>query len=90
MLLRQIYDPDLSQYAYLIGCEKTREAIVIDPERDIDRYLAIAAGEGVKLNLRLCMERVSIFLSESEIIFNLLCLATCYDCGRRRTGRPVL
>src|SRR5260370_1291471 len=50
MLLRQIYDPDLSQYDYLIGCEKTREAIVIDPERDVDRYLAIAAGEGLKLN----------------------------------------
>ena len=50
MLLRQIYDADLSQYAYIIGCEKTREAIVIDPERDVDRYLAIATGEGLKLN----------------------------------------
>ena len=49
MLLRQIYDADLSQYAYLIGCEKTREAIVFDPERDVDRYLAIATGEGLKL-----------------------------------------
>ena len=50
MLLRQIYDADLSQYAYIIGCEKTREAIVFDPERDVDRYLAIATGEGLKLN----------------------------------------
>src|SRR5260221_2928343 len=50
MLLRQIYDADLSQYAYIIGCEKTREAIVIDPERDIDRYRAIATSEGLKLN----------------------------------------
>ena len=50
MLLRQIYDADLSQFAYIIGCEKTREAIVIDPERDVDRYLAIATGEGLKLN----------------------------------------
>jgi hydroxyacylglutathione hydrolase len=49
MLLRQIYDPDLSQYAYIIGCEKTGEAIVIDPERDVDRYLAIAMNEGLKL-----------------------------------------
>jgi hydroxyacylglutathione hydrolase len=50
MLLRQIYDADLSQYAYIIGCEKTGEAIVIDPERDVDRYLAIATAEGLKLN----------------------------------------
>jgi hydroxyacylglutathione hydrolase len=50
MLLRQIYDADLSQYAYIIGCEKTREAIVIDPERDVDRYLAIATSEDLKLN----------------------------------------
>jgi hydroxyacylglutathione hydrolase len=50
MLLRQIYDADLSQYAYLIGCEKTREAIVIDPERDVDRYLEIAKSEGLTLN----------------------------------------
>jgi hydroxyacylglutathione hydrolase len=50
MLLRQIYDADLSQYAYIIGCEETRQVIVIDPERDVDRYLAIATGEGLKLN----------------------------------------
>ena len=50
MLLRQIYNADLSQYAYIIGCEKTREAIVIDPERDVDRYLAMATDEGLKFN----------------------------------------
>jgi hydroxyacylglutathione hydrolase len=49
MFLRQIFDPHLSQYAYLIGCQKTGEAIVIDPERDIDRYRAAAAEEGLRL-----------------------------------------
>ncbi len=47
MLLRQITDSKLSQYAYLIGCQKTKQALVVDPERDIDRYLAIAASEGL-------------------------------------------
>ncbi len=42
MLLRQIFDPYLAQYAYLIGCQRTGEALVIDPERDIDRYQALA------------------------------------------------
>jgi len=42
MFFRQIYDASLAQNAYLIGCQRTGQALLIDPERDIDRYLAIA------------------------------------------------
>lgn len=49
MLLRQINDPKLAQYAYLIGCQRTGEALLIDPERDIDRYLDLAAAEGLRI-----------------------------------------
>ncbi|CAN5183801.1 MBL fold metallo-hydrolase [soil metagenome] len=49
MFLRQISDPHLSQYGYLIGCQRTGEAIVIDPERDIDRYRTLAENEGLRL-----------------------------------------
>lgn len=49
MFLRQIFDPHLAQYAYLIGCQRTGEAVVVDPERDIDRYKAIAAEEGLRI-----------------------------------------
>jgi hydroxyacylglutathione hydrolase len=49
MFLRQVFDPHLAQYAYLIGCQRTGEAIVVDPERDVERYRAIAAEEGLKL-----------------------------------------
>lgn len=49
MFLRQITDPALAQNAYLIGCQRTGEAIVIDPERDIDRYLTIARENGFRL-----------------------------------------
>ena len=42
MLFRQIFDEKLAQYAYLIGCQKTGEAVVIDPERDVDRYIDLA------------------------------------------------
>ncbi|HET6408163.1 MAG TPA: MBL fold metallo-hydrolase, partial [Chthoniobacteraceae bacterium] len=49
MFLRQIFDPHLSQYAYVIGCQRTGEAIVIDPERDIDRYRTVAADEGLRI-----------------------------------------
>ena len=49
MLFRQIFDEKLAQYAYLIGCQKTGEAIIIDPERDIDQYLELAEEEGVDI-----------------------------------------
>ena len=49
MLFRQIFDPKLAQYAYLIGCQKTKEAIIIDPERDIDQYVELAQKEGLKI-----------------------------------------
>lgn len=49
MLFRQIFDERLAQYAYLIGCQQTREALIVDPERDIDRYVSIAAAEGLTI-----------------------------------------
>ena len=49
MLFRQIFDASLAQYAYLIGCQRTGEALVIDPERDIDRYLKAAADEELRI-----------------------------------------
>ncbi|MDA0329349.1 MAG: rhodanese-like domain-containing protein [Gemmatimonadetes bacterium] len=49
MFLRQVFDPELAQYAYIVGCQRTGEAIVIDPERDIDRYVQIAAEEGLRI-----------------------------------------
>ncbi|MEX0599042.1 MAG: MBL fold metallo-hydrolase, partial [Rhodothermales bacterium] len=49
MLFRQIFDPKLAQYAYLIGCQQTKEALIIDPERDIDRYVDLAEAEGLNI-----------------------------------------
>lgn len=49
MLMRMIYDERLAQAAYLIGCQKTGEAIIFDPERDVDRYLDLARREGVRI-----------------------------------------
>jgi hydroxyacylglutathione hydrolase len=49
MFLRQITDPSLAQNAYLIGCQRTGEAIIVDPERDVDRYLKIAGENHFKI-----------------------------------------
>lgn len=49
MLLRQIFDPYLAQYAYLIGCQKTGQALIIDPERDIAQYQSLAAQNNLRI-----------------------------------------
>jgi hydroxyacylglutathione hydrolase len=49
MLVRQVVDPTLAQYAYLIGCPRSGEAILFDPERDIDRYLELAARHKLRI-----------------------------------------
>jgi hydroxyacylglutathione hydrolase len=49
MFLRMVYDDRLAAAAYLIGCQKTGEAIVIDPQRDVDRYERLAAANGLRI-----------------------------------------
>lgn len=49
MFLRQIFDPYLAQYAYLVGCPRSGEALLIDPERDIDRYEKLAQENGLRI-----------------------------------------
>ena len=49
MLFRMIYDDKLAQAAYLIGCQRSGEAIVVDPQRDVDRYLHAAAAEKLRI-----------------------------------------
>jgi len=49
MLLKTFYNLHLAQASYLLGCPGAKEAIVIDPNRDIDQYLEMAKQEGVRI-----------------------------------------
>lgn len=49
MFFKHIFDKKLAQYAYLIGCQATKEAIIIDPMRDIDQYYELAESEKLKI-----------------------------------------
>jgi hydroxyacylglutathione hydrolase len=49
MYFRQFYDLPLAQASYLIGCQQTGEAIVVDPLRDIAPYVQAAAREGLRI-----------------------------------------
>jgi hydroxyacylglutathione hydrolase len=49
MYFERIYDDRLAQASYLIGCQQTGEAVVIDPERDVDRYIRAAEENGLRI-----------------------------------------
>ena len=49
MFLRQYYLGCLSHASYLVGDTSTGRAAVIDPQRDVDEYLADAAANGLTI-----------------------------------------
>lgn len=49
MFFRSFTDEKLAQYSYLVGCQKTGEAIVIDPPRQVEHIVNVAEEEGLKI-----------------------------------------
>ena len=49
MLLKRFYDEGLAQASFLVGCQATGEAIVLDPNRDVEQYMAAARAEGLRV-----------------------------------------
>jgi hydroxyacylglutathione hydrolase len=49
MLLTRVYEDGLAQAAYLVACDHTSLAMVVDPNRDVDRYLEEAARAHVRI-----------------------------------------
>ncbi|QKG84676.1 MBL fold metallo-hydrolase [Kroppenstedtia pulmonis] len=49
MLLKYFYDEQLAHASYLVGCQESGEAIVVDPGRDVEPYLRIAKTEGLNI-----------------------------------------
>ncbi len=50
MIVKRFFEPLLAQTSYLIGCSAAGEAIVIDPNRDADQYVAAAAAHGLRIS----------------------------------------
>ena len=49
MILQQFYLNCLAHASYLIGDERSQIAAVVDPQRDIDQYLASADAHGLRI-----------------------------------------
>lgn len=57
MIFRRFYDAKLAQTSYLVGCGRTGQALVVDPNRNYEQYIEAARAE----NLRVC------FVTETHI-----------------------
>ncbi|WP_067624542.1 MBL fold metallo-hydrolase [Alicyclobacillus acidiphilus] len=49
MFLRYVYYDGLAQTSYLVGCQSSGQAIVIDPSRHIQQYVDLANREGMRI-----------------------------------------
>jgi hydroxyacylglutathione hydrolase len=49
MILKRFYDEKLAQASYLVGCAATGEALVVDPNRDVEQFVAAAEAEGLRI-----------------------------------------
>lgn len=49
MLLKRFYHDGLAQASYLIGCQRTGDAIVVDPNRDPEPYITAAADNDLRI-----------------------------------------
>lgn len=49
MYFKSFFNKPLAQMSYLVGCQKTGEAIIIDPLRDITPYIEAAEQENLEI-----------------------------------------
>ncbi|HEY7569392.1 MAG TPA: MBL fold metallo-hydrolase [Gemmatimonadaceae bacterium] len=50
MYLQRFYHEGLAQASYMVGCQETGEALIIDPNRDVDAYIGAAAAHGFRIS----------------------------------------
>lgn len=49
MLLKRFYDEKLAQASYMVGCQATGEALVVDANRNFEQFLEAAEQEGLRI-----------------------------------------
>jgi len=49
MIVKQIAIGYLDNFCYIVGCENTRQALVIDPGPDVEQIVSLAADENLEI-----------------------------------------
>jgi hydroxyacylglutathione hydrolase len=90
MFLKQYYLQCLSQASYMIADESTKRAVVIDPQRDIEQYVADAAANGFTIERVIETHFHADFLSGHLELAKATGATVCYGEGARGlTGFPT-
>ncbi|PYZ97509.1 MBL fold metallo-hydrolase [Alteribacter lacisalsi] len=53
MFLKYFYDDSLAQASYMVGCQATGEAAIVDPSRNIEAYIRTAEKQGFTITAAL-------------------------------------
>jgi hydroxyacylglutathione hydrolase len=48
-MFQRFFDEGLAQASFFIGCPRTREAVIVDPRRDVDVYVEVARANGFRI-----------------------------------------
>lgn len=70
-MLHRYFDHGLAQASFVLACDRTREAVVIDPRRDIDVYVAAARQHGLTLRYAIETHVHADFVSGSRELAEL-------------------
>jgi glyoxylase-like metal-dependent hydrolase (beta-lactamase superfamily II) len=49
MIIKQLDIGYMDNFCYIVGCEKSRKALVIDPGHDVDRIVSAAEKQGLEI-----------------------------------------
>ena len=81
LFVKQFVDPGLGNSSYLIASKETGAAVVIDPQRDVDKYLQTAEGLGLRLTHSLETHLHADFVSGSLELAHLLEQINLFQIG---------
>lgn len=84
MLVKQFVDEKLGNSSYLVASKVTGEAVLIDPQRDVERYVQIAEGLGLKLTHALETHLHADFVSGLRELAEQYQIGHRTVCGRQR------
>ncbi|MBA2301856.1 MAG: MBL fold metallo-hydrolase [Acidobacteria bacterium] len=48
-MFQRFYDEGLAQSSFFVACPRTREAVIIDPRRDVDIYIETARANNIRI-----------------------------------------
>lgn len=95
-MFQRFFDEGLAQASYLIACDRTREAIVVDPRRDVDVYAAAARQHGLTIVAAVETHIHADFVSGSRELVEIGARVVAgpgsamgFDCHEARDGEQL-